>query len=117
MTILYSGWHFHFDWEPLIVGVIILLVLAYCMFFPLLIAKAAKNKGRSGFLWFFFSLFISPLLAILLLLVLGDTDARRREKAYEAEHIRNTVHGNTVPKYNYEDNKELQQLLEQSRRS
>lgn len=32
----------------------------------------ARTRGRSAVLWVLVSLFLSPLLAILLLLVLGD---------------------------------------------
>lgn len=32
----------------------------------------ASRRGRSGFLWFLLSLVISPLLALLLLLILRD---------------------------------------------
>ena len=117
MILLSQGWHFHIDWAPIIVIVIIILALAYFLMFPLLIAKAAKNKGRSGFLWFVFSLFISPLLAILLLLVLGDTDARRREKAVEAERIRNRMQSIATSNSSQSENRRLQQLLEQSRHS
>lgn len=41
----------------------------FCIFLP---ASMARTRGRSAVLWVLVSLFLSPLLAILLLLVLGD---------------------------------------------
>lgn len=49
----------------------------------------AKSRGRSYWGWFCLSFFfISPLLGIIILACLGDTEERRREKILEAEEIR-----------------------------
>lgn len=39
----------------------------------------ANSKGRSGCGWFFLSLLISPLIAIIIVAIIGDTDEKRRE--------------------------------------
>ena len=104
------------DWIPIIIGTIVLVVLAYFLAFPLLIAKAAKNRGRSGTLWFFLSLLINPILAVLLLLAMGDTDAKRKERWLFEEQVRNKTQ-NTPSTGSSDDNERLKKLLAQSRRS
>lgn len=46
---------------------------------PLIIITGiiASNKGRSVFGWMFLSLFISPLVSIIVLIALGDTEKKR----------------------------------------
>lgn len=54
---------------------ILLALLVLAFFFGIVIflpASIARTRGRSAVLWVLVSLFLSPLLAILLLLVLGD---------------------------------------------
>jgi hypothetical protein len=41
----------------------------------------AKNRGRNGFGWAVFGLIVSPLLVWVILLVIGDTEEKRKEKA------------------------------------
>lgn len=59
---------------------ILFLVMAYFMFWfaILLPARMAAARGRSGLLWVLISLAGSPLLAILLLIALGDAGGRGR---------------------------------------
>ncbi|MAO26230.1 MAG: hypothetical protein CMN19_01985 [Roseovarius sp.] len=52
---------------PLLISLVFIIWLA--IFLP---ASMARTRGRSAVLWVLVSLFLSPLLAILLLLVLGD---------------------------------------------
>lgn len=105
------------NWAPILIGLIVLVVLAYFLLFPILVAKAARNRGRSGTLWFILSLLISPVLTVLLLLALGDTDAKRRERWMHEEQIRNRVPNHPSNTSSHEGNERLQKLLEQSRRS
>jgi ribosomal protein L40E len=44
--------------------------LFFWIVFCIVVAIVAKNKGRSGFAWFFLSFLISPLLALILVLAL-----------------------------------------------
>lgn len=83
--------------------------------FPLLIAKAARKRGRSGFFWFLIALFISPLLAMLFLLLLGDTDAKRREKIVSEERLRNSIRSTPTQTSSGQENQRLQHLLQQTR--
>ena len=116
MLLSYS-WQWHMNWAPIVIGLIALVVIAYFLLFPILVAKAARNRGRSGTLWFLLSLLISPILTVLLLLAMGDTDAKRREKWQKEEHIRNSMPSHYPNTSSHEDNNHLKQLLEKSRHS
>ena len=105
------------NWAPILIGLMVLVVLAYFLLFPILVAKAARNRGRSGTLWFFLSLLISPILTVLLLLAMGDTDAKRRERWMHEDQIRNRMPSQPTTTSSHEDNERLRKLLEQSRRS
>ncbi|WP_375762864.1 hypothetical protein ACE10X_22385 [Bradyrhizobium sp. Pha-3] len=50
--------------------------------FSILVAVAANARGRSGIGWFFLSLVISPLLALLFVLVMQRQDAPEPRPAY-----------------------------------
>ena len=56
-----------------------------------LIDIVAQKRGRSTWLWFIISIFITIFFAVLLLLVLGETDEKRKERIAEDEHIRKGV--------------------------
>jgi len=51
-------------------GVIILLIM-FWIFLSGCVAVGAKNMGRSGLGFFLFSLFVSPILAVVILLIIG----------------------------------------------
>lgn len=55
--------------------------------FSIAVWAFASRRGRSGFAWFILSLFISPLLALLLLLILRDLQADE-EKPSPRTHIK-----------------------------
>lgn len=56
----------------------------FWLFFAILVAMLAGKRGRSGFGWFLLSAIISPLLAVLLLLVLDNLSATATAKAGDA---------------------------------
>ena len=62
--------------------VLVLLILSIVTF------VMAQKRGRSGFGWFILSLIISPILCIIILACLGDTDGKRRKKLLEDEEYR-----------------------------
>ena len=54
------------------VSLVVVLILGFFyLFFDILIGLAARSRGRSGFLWFLFSCFTTPIIAGLFLLVFG----------------------------------------------
>ncbi|MBP1673383.1 MAG: hypothetical protein H6Q25_1198 [Bacteroidetes bacterium] len=57
-------------------------------FLSFIIAIIASDKGRSGFLWFIISVFLSPLFTMLLLLLVGETREKRKEIIFEEEEFR-----------------------------
>ena len=85
-----------FDWIPLLIALGILVGLAYIFLIPFCIAHAAKSKGRSASGWFFLSILINPFFAMLLLLIMGDTDAKRQQRILEDEKLRHTVRPKTT---------------------
>jgi hypothetical protein len=44
----------------------------FWFFFAIVVAVIATNRGRSGFGWFLLSVFISPLLSVILVLALKN---------------------------------------------
>ncbi|MCW3782132.1 hypothetical protein [Defluviimonas salinarum] len=61
----------------LLVGLVAIYVVVWI--FILLPANMAVSRGRSAFGWVLVSLFFSPVLACLLLLLLGDNPNRTRK--------------------------------------
>ena len=47
------------------------------IWFVLLPYNMAKDRGRSGGLWLLFGLLANPLIAIILLALLGDAESER----------------------------------------
>lgn len=47
----------------------------------------ANNKGRSGCAWFFISLLLSPLIAFIVLLCVGDSDEKKEESLKKAMDV------------------------------
>ena len=61
-------------------GLFVLLIFLVCLWFVLwlyvlLPSEMARRRNRSAFIWVLISLFGSPVLAILLLLALGNSPA------------------------------------------
>src|SRR6266481_4814972 len=52
--------------------------------FSIVVAVAANARGREGVLWFFISVIISPLIALLLVLVMDRKNAPPTEAAVGA---------------------------------
>lgn len=70
-------------------GILYLLIYLFInMLIALIPAVMARSRGRSQFGWFLFSVLISPIISIIILLCLGDTEKRRIEKISEEEEIR-----------------------------
>jgi len=56
-------------------------LVIFIIIFTIISYKMAKNRGRNGFGWAVFGLIVSPLLVWVILLVIGDTEEKRKEKA------------------------------------
>lgn len=74
-------------------GIILYIVLILIPSF--IILNVAEKYGRGGCAWFFLSLLFSPLLIGLLLLAMGETEEKRRERIVEEEKLRNQVKDGT----------------------
>ena len=53
-----------------------MLIVAIWLAFAILVGVVASSRGRSGFGWFCIAALISPLIAILVLMVLPDLQVR-----------------------------------------
>lgn len=73
------------------------------LFFPLisavgyvllcvLVGRLASKRGRSSLGWFLIAFFFSPLIAALLVALLGETDAQRHARIIEEETIRRSFY-------------------------
>jgi len=69
-------------WVIFIILSIVLLIFVY---------KMAKKRGRSGGGWVFLSLFISPLLSMIILACLGETEERRTNRIIQEEELREGI--------------------------
>lgn len=75
----------------IILGLFLLFVAAIFIWLYALVGKAADKRGRSAGGWIIFALIFSPLAAWIVLLCLGDTDAKRHQKIIEEEELRQRV--------------------------
>ncbi len=78
-----------FDFRGFLIALAILFVVILLIMVYTIPVKMANKRGRSGLGWFVFFLFFSPLLAMLFLALLGETDDRRHERIIEDEEFRN----------------------------
>lgn len=67
--------------------VLILGFVFWCLTFAALIERVL-NCGRSFILWFIIAVIFTPIVAILLVLVFGETSLKRRERIEEEESWR-----------------------------
>lgn len=47
-------------------------IFVFWFLFSIAVAVLASNRGRSGFLWFIFSILLSPLLGVIFVLVMEN---------------------------------------------
>jgi MFS family permease len=76
----------------------ILLVLVAFVALCMIPVSMAKKRGRSQFGWFLISFFLSPILGVIILACLGETDEKRRWRILEEEELRQGIgrkHANT----------------------
>ena len=59
--------------------------------FCIIVGCAASNRGRSGIGYFFLSLILSPLIAFIIILVLGENKNTRKKRIYEETEIKESV--------------------------
>ena len=61
-----------------IVSLFALLIVLFFVFLAIylyyLVVKTAQKRGRSGLWWFILSLVFTPLLALILLFLIGDKE-------------------------------------------
>jgi heme/copper-type cytochrome/quinol oxidase subunit 4 len=62
---------------PIIAIIIFALVLLFYVY------EMATNKGRSTFYWIIFSLIFTPIISIILLACIGETEDKRKLRLLE----------------------------------
>ena len=66
------------------------IVLLSLLLLALIPGFIASKKGRSFIGWYIFSVLLSPLIGLIVVLCLGESDEKRRERIIEEEKIRNS---------------------------
>ena len=69
----------------------LLVILGVYIALCLIPVSMAKKRGRSGSGWFIFSFLLSPILGIIIVACLGETEDKRRERIYEEEEMRRQI--------------------------
>jgi len=62
-------------------------VLIIWIIFAIVVSIIASTKGRSGIGWFFISCIISPLISLIILFIVGDSDDKKIEELQETKKI------------------------------
>lgn len=68
--------------------VLVLIFIGVIFYIPI---TMAKSRGRSIFAWLLFSIIFSPILTIIILFFMGDTDKNRLKKIKEEEELRISI--------------------------
>ena len=72
-----------------IAGLLLLVIIvAWVVFIFVFVTESAANKGRSTTGWCILSLFVSPIVVLILLYVLGETREFYRERLMQEELMR-----------------------------
>lgn len=72
-----------------IAGLLLLaIIVAWIVFIFVFVTEFAANKGRSTTGWCILSLFVSPIVVLILLHVLGETREFYRERLMQEELMR-----------------------------
>ena len=67
------------------------MVIILFLLFALIPGIIASKKGRSFIGWYIFSILLSPLIGLIVILCLGESDEKRKERIIEEEKIRTSV--------------------------
>lgn len=73
---------------------LLVIILYFCVLIGVLICipmDMACRRGRSMAGWCIFAIFFSPLLAILALACMGETDEKRKQRIQEEEGWRQII--------------------------
>ena len=79
------------EYTSIFILLLIIIGIAYIITTPICVAVIANKQGRSGFFWFFLSILLNPFFSIIILIALGDTDEKRKQKVIEDEKARLSI--------------------------
>ena len=75
-----------------LVLIIIHLIIFYVSFL-IVVVNMATDRGRSMSGWLIFSIFYSPMLGMLFLFCLGETEEHKRNRMLNEERIKKAING------------------------
>lgn len=79
----------YFDTLGFLTIAFILAVIIFAIVLLVYIYEMAQTRGRSVFYWMIFSLVLTPILGMILLACLGETEEKRRTRLFEdKEYLR-----------------------------
>ena len=68
-----------------------IIILPFWLVLCLLVASTARKKGRSGSGYFFLAFMFSPVLALIILLIAGDSDNKKLAGLKQEEEIKSKI--------------------------
>lgn len=77
------------NYPMILFALAIFIILILLLLLSFAVGKMASRRGRSVLFWFILSLFVSPLICMLILYLMEETDSKRRERIIEEERLRN----------------------------
>ena len=90
-----------------VVVIIVLLILSFAV-----VPRMANSRGRNSCGWIFFSLIISPIIVIIILAVLGETEERRINRIIEEEKLRESIRSGGIIRDEYREEAIIQKKSE-----
>lgn len=79
----------YFDAFGFLVVLLLIAILAFLLILLIYVYEMAVNRGRSTFYWILFSLVLTPILSMILLACIGETEDKRRERLFaDSEYLR-----------------------------
>lgn len=79
----------YFDALGFLVILFFIAILVILLILIVYVYEMAINRGRSTFYWILFSLIFTPILSMILLACIGETEDKRRERLFaDSEYLR-----------------------------
>ena len=85
---------FEFNLTALALLAIAIIFIAIFIILFYYVYEMANIKGRSVFYWILFSFFTTPLIGIILLKCIGETEEQRRKNIIQEEELKQLIRHN-----------------------
>ena len=77
-----------FNWIGFLMGIAVLYIVLTIIMLYYIAVYMANKRGRSTLNWFLLSLLYSPITSIIILLLIGETKEKWRERIIEEDKLR-----------------------------